>query len=401
MSDNDSDHRRKENRRIQIKVPEYLKAVSEDVWQDLEDYLYDGFLTSSAYLFDKTFVFKTLNHHEVQYISFLRPLKKAPSQVRLNFQAAFIAHSIFILDGENTLYKRPEHIGKLVKLIGKIPPKIQEEMIYNLSALNSKAIRLHPLIEAYVHENRSRYKWLQVENITVHSPLATGIAGTDELGMNYCQQTWTSLNRILDEKERMERDWVNAKFIGSCFAGKGIRQIDERDKMQKEKERIELEEKKMKVLYTYLNRKAGKTEQEELESKVQLPDGRMASVHKKFQAESVEELAEQLSASLSGEKDHHDMVVEAKLKQNEKRKAIIDDYYRKIYTATVSQSPTIASTKSTEGTSRIIGGKEEANKLLAKIQFDRLKRMDEMRKQLPEDLQNSDRNSIIDKKKTT
>ena len=46
------------------------------------------------------------------------------------------------------------------------------------------------------------------------------------------------------------------------------------------------------------------------ESTVSLPDGRRAVVEGRFKAESVEELADQLSSALSGEKDHHDKVVE-------------------------------------------------------------------------------------------
>jgi len=220
-----------------------------------------------------------------------------------------------MVDGVNTIYERPRHINRLIKVISKLNPKLQNKILENLAYINQRATRLFPLAESYCHENRSRYRWLQTHNIPIHSPMATGIPGTDTLGMNYCQQMWTAVNRIIDRRDDMERDWQNAKFVGSCFAGKGVRSVDEKDRMRHEKERVEREEQKIKVLHDYLNRKSGV---EEPKPKVHLPDGRSAELFEgtqsdgKFRAETAEELAEQLERALAGEKDFHDLVIEAK-----------------------------------------------------------------------------------------
>jgi hypothetical protein len=382
---------KKKKRSIQIDIPDYLKHIDETIWEELETYLFQGFLTSPSYIFEKTFVFKTLNQHELKYIEFLRPLKRSPPEIQALYRAAFIAHSIFIVDGKNVIHKRADYIDKLIDIIRKVPPDHQDKIVENLGALNQKASRLYPLVEVYVYENRSRFKWHYISPNPIHSPICTGIPGTDELGMNYCQQSWVTLNALLDKRDKIEAEWANAKFIGSCFAGKGIRAIDEKDKSRKNKERVDREDLKMKVLYEYLNRRA-KKEEDKIQEMVALPDGRRATVERRLRAESVEELADQLSASLSGEKDHHDLVVEAHQRQVQERYRDIERSKIQMYSV-----PAVYHEGSTSeplhGPSRVLGGKAEANALvkrLREIQYKNTQNI-EKREKIEEIRQSSDK----------
>ncbi len=367
--------------RVEIKVPDAYKPVDEEVWVDLEAYLYQGFLTSSAHIVGKTFVFKTINHHELRYLSYLKPMRSSPVEVRDAHRAALIASSVFMVDGENLLTDRHRKIARLSRVIRRMPSALQDSIVQNLAALNEKAARLRPLVEVFVHENRSRYRWMHTSGAPVHSPSNTGVAGTDELGMNYCQQAWTTLNRLLDSREVMERDWVNAKFIGSCFAGKGVRSIDEKDRARAAREKTELEELKMKVLYGYLNRSGA----EHKEAEIFLPDGRKATVVARFRAESAQELADQMSAALSEEKDHHDLVVEQQIAKGRERAAAIDESRQRLYRAPVfSQGVPIS------GSSRVLGGKEEAEALLARMRDLQAQQMAQHARQVRGDAESSD-----------
>ena len=341
--------------KVKIVVPEIYKQVDESVWQELETFLYTGFLTSPAVVQNQSFVFKTLNPYELRNIQFMRPSGDSLPESSANFRNAFVAHSVFMVDGNNALFERPRHINRLIKAVSKLTVKVQDNVIENLAALNERAALLLPLVEAYAYENRSRYRWLQVRGQAVHAPISTGIAGTEELGMNLCQQTWVALNHIIDRQDEVERDWQNAKFIGSCFAGKGIRAIEEKDRGRRERERTDREDLKMKVLYTYLNRKVGKDVEHEEPVPVQLPDGRFAHVVKRFKAESAEELAAQLSASLSGDMDYHDMVIEAKLKQVQQAAEQKEAFKRSL----ISREPIFSPIAG--GSARILGGKAEAD----------------------------------------
>lgn len=343
--------------KVTISIPDTYKKVSEEIWYELENYLFTGFLTIPTTINGKTFVFKTINQYELKLIEYSNLLNSLEN--RSLFRARFIAYSIFMANGSNALFDRPNHIEKLFKLILKLPDVVQNKIIENLAVLNERATNLYPLVEVYAYENRSKIKWNHVKNSPIHSPLNTGIPGTEHLGMNTCQQIWTALSHIIERREEAEREWTYAKFIGSCFAGKGIRAIDERDKGRLNKERSDREELKMKVLYRYLNRTTGEKEPEEL---VTLPGGKQAHVTKRFKAESAEELAKEMSAALSGEKDYHDMVIETKQREMQQRSEVIAKERNRIIYSAPKQPGGIL------GGSRIIGGRAEAAEFLRRME---------------------------------
>lgn len=296
-------------RRVQIKIPE-RRGIDEDIWKDLEEYLFCGFLSSPATVLDNDFVFKTLNHQEIKNIYHLRKT----SEFSKTFKATFIAYSVYVAIGTNVLHKRSDHISQLIESITKVPSDYQDKILDNLNCLNKRASRLYPLVEVYAYEPRSRYKWLYLKKLAIHSTEATGISGTSDLGMNYCQQTWVAMNEVIDRKEEIEVSWSHAKFVGSCFAGKGMVSIDEQDKSRRRREEQEIEEKKSRVLREYIAGSDGKQISPD-EGTTTLPDGRRATIEGRWKAESAEELADQLSAALSGEKDWHDRMVEEHFKR--------------------------------------------------------------------------------------
>ncbi len=348
-----------DHKRIEISVPSVYVKVDENVWEDLEKCLFQGFLTSRASVQGQEFVFKTLNHHELRNVEFCRPA--SDSSDRTVFRAAFIAHSVFMVNGNNALVDRPKHISRLIKTLSKIPSAVQDKILENLTALNERASRTYPLTEVYVHENRSRFRWLQTRDVPVCSPISTGTHGTDSLGMSHFQSTWTALNRILDRNEDMEREWSNAKFVGSCMAGKGMQSVDSRDKSRLEKERLEREEKRAQVLRAYLNRTVGGPVGRAGET-MKLPDGRTAEIVGRTKAESVEELATQLTAALNNEKDSHDAVVEHHARKTRERMAIIALEQRKISVPRLAPPPP-------DGQSSYVltGGRAEAVERMARL----------------------------------
>lgn len=324
--------------RIKISVPEtYRNDLDESVWDEIELYLFQGFFTCNALIQNQLFVFKTLNHHEVRILDFMRPFTKSPSDQRLYFRNSFIAQSIFMVNGNNVLIDREKNLTRLIKIISKFSGRELDVIFDNLSALNEKQSRVYPLTEPYAFEQKSRFKWMQTRHSPLNSVVNTGIAGTENLGLNHSQLMWTSLNNIYDRKDDYEMAWQNAKFIGSCSATKGIRSIDERDKSRAERERTEREELKMKVLKNYLNRTTDSARS--MVEKVNLPDGRSAEVVGRFRAESAEELAEQLSRSLNGEKDAHDLAVEKHFRKSVDRQKEIEKERRLLLSAVQREKP--------------------------------------------------------------
>lgn len=345
--------------RVEISVPDVYRQVDSNVWDELETYLYRSFLTSPAIVGDMDVVFKTLNHHEVANINFHRPARGSSEEVQRKYRATLIAYSVFMVDGENVLCDRANYLRRFIKIFDKIDNVVLEKIVNNLSLLNKRTTFLFPLTEIYVHENRSRFKWLHIKQTNINSPSVTGILGTDALGMNYCQQTWTSLNHLQDLREEMERDWSNAKFVGSCFNSKGVRQIEEKDRGRREKERQDQDDLRMKILYRYLNRDdhGNSIEPEDI---MTLPDGRKVKVEKREIAQTVDELAKQLSSSLSGEKDKHDEIIEKALQKIKERREAADAEKVNLYKA-----PALEGDDDT--VSIVLPGKEAADNRLMRI----------------------------------
>lgn len=351
-----------EGRRVQIRIPDQKQY--DGVWDEVHLHLTQGFLTSSSHVLGHTFVLKTVNEHELRMIDAAKPHRNASMEARTSFRSLFIAYSLFMVDGENVLVDRPRQMRKLVRTVAKLPGPVQDKILDGLASLNQRASRLHPMVEVYAYENRSRFRWLQVVDSPVHSTLSTGIPGTGDLGMNGCQSIWTALNRLIDRREMMERDWQNAKFVGSCFAGKGVRSIDERDRNRSEKERTEREDLKMKVLFRYLNRLPPGSDGEP-ERMIETPDGRQMKVEKTFRAESAEELADQLSAALSGEKDYHDIIVDAQLQKLAGRAKELEEDHRALFQRS-DQSRGDAGMAG--GGTRVMGSRQDADAYLKRME---------------------------------
>ncbi len=309
--------------RIEIKLPSQVVDHDDSIWEDLETYLFQGFLISHSEVNGQHFIWKTLNHIELKNLSFYRNPSNTSIQNRSNFKHAFIAFSIFMANGNNALHDRVRNIPKLIKLISKLPAAYTDKILEHLDILNTKASLVYPLVEAYSFEPRSRYRWFQVRDFVINDVGITGIPGTNELGLNNVQLTWCGLNRLEDRKERYESEWNNAKFIGGCFAGKGIRSVDDKDKMRREREKTDREDLKMRVLRDYLNRNSpGTTKKSEV---VSMPDGRLAEVVSRHRADSAEELAKQLTAALNQEKDAHDLIVESHQRKEAQRLKEIEE----------------------------------------------------------------------------
>ena len=295
--------------RVEISVPESYHAghIDDSVWEEVEKYIFQGFFTCNAIIQNQYFVFKSLNHYECRILEFMRPFTKSSLEQRNYFRNAFIAQSVFMINGNNVLPEREKYLTKLMKTISRFSNRELDKVFDNLTALNEKMSHVYPLTEVYSFEQKSRFRWLQVNTFPLNAVQNTGILGTDNLGMNHSQLLWTALNKLYDQRDNIEAHWNHAKFVGSTMAGKGIRSVDDRDRARAEREKSEREELRMKVLKNYLNRTAYSGESKA--EKINLPDGRTAEVVSRHRADTAEELAKQLTNALNGEKDSHDIAV--------------------------------------------------------------------------------------------
>ncbi len=116
--------------------------------------------------------------------------------------------------------------------------------------------------------------------------------------MNWAQLTWRALNYYEDHRDTMEREWDNAKFQGSCSAGKGIQRVFDQDVERRRKAKEDKFARKDAILQHIFNG-------EPLVEGVAQKYG-ATLVH----AKTNDELAEQMVNDLKGERDWHDFVVD-------------------------------------------------------------------------------------------
>jgi len=279
--------------------------VNPEVYRDVEPIIFRGFLTLPGEINTVPFIFKSLNHHEFEMLRFSGGLYhlKDQSQVPDAFWHRFLAYGVFMVEGVNILADRAKHLPDLVAMFADLPAAAVTRLVRYLSEVNRRATNAVALTEAYAMENYSRYRWAQLQGIDLTSPSITGVEGTQFLGLNWAQQTWKAINYFDDRNEQNEREWENAKFVGSCMAGKGISKIYQQDTDRRQKEKDERFSRKDKLLRAVL------LGEKEAEKKHQGQGEVMIA------ARSVDELASQLERDLKGEKDWHDQVIERQERQ--------------------------------------------------------------------------------------
>jgi hypothetical protein len=295
-----SEYEGKPKEDIRITAPQEPE-VNPEVWKDVEPMLFRGFLTVAAEINGVYFVFKSLNHHEFEFLRFSGILRD--QQVKTQFWDTFLSYEVFMIDGINILPDRERWVQRIAEMFSEFPKEAKSKIIRHVSEVNRRSSAAVILAEAYAMESISRYRWMQLKGLDLTTTAVTGIVGTQQLGLNWAQQLWRALNLAEDRNEQHERDWENAKFIGSCFAGKGLNRVYSQDSDRRQKEKEERIARKDKLLREVL------LGEKIPEKSAQLP-GAVITMPR-----TVEELANQLEKDLRGEQDWHDKVVE----QHEKR----------------------------------------------------------------------------------
>lgn len=279
-----------------IDVPREFPEVNPEIYKDVEPLLFRGFLHVSAEINGVSFVFKSLNHHEFSLLGFMTPQDESHKATQ-RFYSLFLAYGVFMVDGQNILQDRDRWVPQIAELFDSLSEGVKTKVIRHMSEINRRANRAVTLTEAFSMETLSRLRWAQFGSADLTSPAVTGLQGTQDLGMNWAQLTWRAMNHYEDLREQAEREWENAKFVASAMAGKGMNRVHSQDKRRRDKEREERLERRDKILRFAL-----------LGEPMDTKDRHGAPI---MVARTVEELTTQLERDLKGEKDWHDLVIEA------------------------------------------------------------------------------------------
>jgi hypothetical protein len=283
---------------LKIEIPKEPE-VDPRVYRDVTSLLYRGFIHISVDINGVPLVLKSLNQHEFDLLQMSMGPNRTPANVNQRFYSIFLAYGVLMVDGNNILSDRDRWIPELADRFDRFNATVRKKMVWQLSEINRRATVAVMLTEAYAMEANSRFRWAQLRGMDIMSPSATGIRGTEYLGLNWAQLTWRALNLYEDARESIEREWENAKFIGACFAGKGISKVYNQDIRRRRDDLSAKRTRKDQILrHVVLGAP--------MDDNVLHKDGQVV-----IAAQTVDQLADQLSKSLKGEKDWHDEVVAA------------------------------------------------------------------------------------------
>lgn len=297
QSEAQEDELEPQNEDIEIAPPKEPE-VNPEVYRDVVQLINRGFLTVVADIGTIPFVFKSLNQHEMDLVRLLSGFDDDQRVLPPRFWDLFLSYMVLFIDGHNVLVERRKWVSQIADTFRDMPNAARVRLIRQLSLLNRRAANATVLVEAYAMESYSRWKWAQTRGLDLTSPTLTGIEGTDKIGLSYGQLTWRAINYYEDLRNQHDSEWENAKFIGGCFAGKGIQKIQNQDRQRRQKEREEKINRKDQLLRHIL---LGDPLEE---------DKRYGGAQVVVVASTVEELADQVQRSLRGEKDWHDQVID-------------------------------------------------------------------------------------------
>lgn len=265
-----------------------MPEVDSAIYRDVESLLYRGFIPQRGTVGTARIAWKSVNHREYDLLA----LAYGDDPNDPEFQAAFLAKSVFLWEGHNLLRGSRE----LIETFQTVPKRQRAEILQGLKRLNERAHRATHLVEAYAYEKISRWRWSQLKGHDLMSPSLTGFEGTETLGLNWAQLVWTSLNQADDALEVLELQWDNAKFIGSCFTK--LNRVYAADTKRRDDMATARERRKDELLRRWVLREEDST----LGPK---------ELHGMKVARNPEELIYEIQNQLKGERDFHDQVVEA------------------------------------------------------------------------------------------
>lgn len=199
-----------------------------------------------------------------------------------------IAYSCLFFNEVNILESRERYIPIIIDYFKEAPLQITRSIIISLRHLNEKAVEEINHVEPYSYGDVSRNHWLSKKGEPLNDPSVTGIEGTDKIGMNSHQESWSALNRAEDQKEEFDRGWELAAFQASAWNSDGVQKV-----RKKRDKKMEEEEARREALY---------------ESRGQRDiDTSKKRIH--ILRESPEELLDEMERNNRGEEDFHDKVV--------------------------------------------------------------------------------------------
>jgi len=243
----------------------------------IEQLIFDGYLKGYISINGINIVLKSLTEDEYREIDDLKIFSDY-------FHAPLIIlFSICRINRINFVKLKEEHFEELYEYIKTLPVIVTQKILEVISEMNEYIYKnSHEDFKKYVDSTDSKINFTSF--MMNKSPLSNG-------SLNIIQKLWLSNNYYEEKNELIKTAWSFTKFIGGMFNPKAVRKIDALEK-------------------------SGEDFKEYTKEEIKASDGLLRSVGSK------EEIVRELRREMRGEKDLHDIVIEA---YEKKQQEILDE----------------------------------------------------------------------------
>ncbi len=272
-----------------------VKTTSEqrsEIYEDLRQLLVPGFLAHPVSVNGVHLVLRSLDSSDWYMLRY-----RAHGSSEQQWRAWVVAESTWMVNG-SVLLREEDARPLLYQMCVALPSNALANLYGVVIALLRRARTAATRIEGFLYEDESRQLW--------HSDGQALLAREGHHGIllpkNPILKLWIYYNQVEDQREHNDYLWSLAKFQAGPHAPKGIKKVNAQDA----KRANELVARRQQVMdRTYYVAKGMIDD---------TPEGQAAG-KRRFQevieAQSPEELREEMRRWVAGEKDDHDRVVEA------------------------------------------------------------------------------------------
>lgn len=270
-----------------IRQEEANAKARRPLYSDVEDLLNPGFLSAVVYLGDVSVCLRSLSPGDMLLMRYRVPRDASGTE----WQCWVLATCTWMINGQVLLEDQHAAV-RLYRTYRTLPVTVLDILWSVMQGLLSRVSECLPRVEAYCYEHYSRALWRFCGRQSPARDDFVGIPGVARLGMNIVQKIWVGFNLSEDERLQEMVLWNAAKLMASAASPKGVKKLNAADEQRLRQE---------------MTRRRRVQDQMYFEG----VGWRDAHAQLVFQPHTADELVEQMRRWRDGEKDLHDVIVDA------------------------------------------------------------------------------------------
>ena len=261
------------------------------IYTDVEALLSPGFLSHSMAVSGVSLAMRSLSPGD----AFLLRHRVGTKHTDREWRDWVLASSIWMVDGQ-PLLEDPHATHRVYRSIRALPRRVSDILFSVFTGLFNRVTLSMGRVEAFCYESFSRFMWRSAGRLPAHRDEYTGVPGSAKLGFSHVQRMWLAFNLAEDDHERWLEQWAAAKLVASSMSPKGVKKISQYDDALRERE----QDRRRRVIEQVWMTAVGKAA---------VLDARPQMVV--YRASTADELVDEMRRWVAGEKDEHDIIVDA------------------------------------------------------------------------------------------